>query len=182
LIIVAKSSAPAWTVKHFKSGNIDLKKKIAYVNHYFFHILDPDWGHLTIKISGHPPFGAMIILNGHEWVEHRARKQGLEVGKEGNCFVSNVAAVGRIADTLNASHSIGRDILDRQRVEMTEIGPGAESFFEAFTRQKGLGKYDYRSITGVLALRKKYDRRTINEACKRALLRFPHVQHHKENM
>ncbi|MEW6425282.1 MAG: hypothetical protein AB1523_11160 [Bacillota bacterium] len=108
LVIVAKSSAPVWNVKHFKNGTIDLKKKIAYVNHYYFHILDPDWGHLTIKISGHPPFGAMVMLNGHEWVERQAKKQGLEVGKEGNCFVSNVAAVGGIADTLNASHSIGR--------------------------------------------------------------------------
>jgi hypothetical protein len=25
-----------------------------YDNHYSFHILNPDWGHLTIKISGHP--------------------------------------------------------------------------------------------------------------------------------
>jgi hypothetical protein len=32
------------------------KKPMPYVNHYSFHILDPDWGHLTIKISGHPPF------------------------------------------------------------------------------------------------------------------------------
>ena len=37
-----------------------------YFNHYSFHILDPDWGHLTIKISGHPPFPAQVILNGHE--------------------------------------------------------------------------------------------------------------------
>jgi hypothetical protein len=29
-------------------------------------VLDPDWGHVTIKMSGHPPFGAQIILNGHE--------------------------------------------------------------------------------------------------------------------
>jgi len=62
-----------------------------------------------------------------------------------------------------------QDILDRQRVEMAEIGPEAERFYEAFISQKGLGKYDYRSITGVLALRKKYDQKTINEACKRAL-------------
>lgn len=62
-----------------------------------------------------------------------------------------------------------QDILDRQRVEMAEIGPGAESFYEAFTRQEGLGKYDYRTITGILALRKKYDQRTINKACIRAL-------------
>ena len=37
-----------------------------YVNHYSFHILDPDWGHLTIKISGHPSFAAQVMLNGHE--------------------------------------------------------------------------------------------------------------------
>jgi hypothetical protein len=43
-----------------------------YVNHYSFHILDPDWGHLTIKISGHPPFPAQVILNGHEYVACQA--------------------------------------------------------------------------------------------------------------
>ena len=31
-------------------------------------IMDPDWGHVVIKISGHPPFGAQIILNGHNYV------------------------------------------------------------------------------------------------------------------
>jgi hypothetical protein len=45
-----------------------------YVNHYSFHILDPEWGHLTIKISGHPPFPAQVILNGHEYVACQARK------------------------------------------------------------------------------------------------------------
>jgi hypothetical protein len=39
-----------------------------YVNHYSFHILDAEWGHITIKISGHPPFPAQIMLNGHEYV------------------------------------------------------------------------------------------------------------------
>jgi hypothetical protein len=110
LIIIAKSYAPVWQVKQFNNGIIDLRKKTACINHYFFHIVDPDWGHVTIKMSSHPPFPAMVILNGHEWVEREARKQGLELGKEGNCFttISNIAAVDRIADTSNASHSIGR--------------------------------------------------------------------------
>jgi hypothetical protein len=30
--------------------------------------MDPQWGHVTIKMSGHPPFGAQVILNGHEYV------------------------------------------------------------------------------------------------------------------
>ena len=33
--------------------------------------MDPAWGHLTIKMSGHPPFGAQVILNGHEYVAGR---------------------------------------------------------------------------------------------------------------
>jgi hypothetical protein len=28
---------------------------------------------MTIKMSGHPPFGAQVILNGHEYVATQAR-------------------------------------------------------------------------------------------------------------
>ena len=81
-----------------------------YVNHYSFHILDPDWGHLTIKISGHPPFPAQVILNGHEYVACQARKAGIEFNKEGNCFthISDAAGLAKIADTLSAETAIGR--------------------------------------------------------------------------
>ena len=44
-----------------------------FVNHYSFHIMDPTWGHVTIKMSGHPPFGAQVILNGHEYVACQAQ-------------------------------------------------------------------------------------------------------------
>jgi hypothetical protein len=38
-----------------------------------FHLIDPDWGHLTFKMSGHPPFGLLIMLNVRECVERQAR-------------------------------------------------------------------------------------------------------------
>ena len=47
-----------------------------YINHYSFHIIDAVWGHVTIKMSGHPPFGAQIILNGHEYVARQAEAAG----------------------------------------------------------------------------------------------------------
>ena len=50
----------------------NLAKKHAYVNHYSFHIMDPQWGHVTIKMSGHPPFAAQVMLNGHEYVACQA--------------------------------------------------------------------------------------------------------------
>ncbi len=65
---------------------VNLKARRPFILHYSFHILDPDWGHLTIKMAGHPPFGAQVILNGHEYVACQARKAGISFTKEGNCF------------------------------------------------------------------------------------------------
>jgi hypothetical protein len=111
LILVARAPAPVWDVQCAKSGKVvNLARKYPYVNHYSFHILDPEWGHVTIKMSGHPPFGAQIILNGHEYVACQARKDGLHFTKEGNCFtkISNPARLAQIADTLFSPDSIGR--------------------------------------------------------------------------
>jgi hypothetical protein len=81
-----------------------------YVNHYSFHILDLDWGHLTIKISGHPPFPAQVMLNGHEYVACQARKAGLTFAKDSNCFtaISDPPGLAKIADTLSEQAAIGR--------------------------------------------------------------------------
>ncbi|MGA2272780.1 MAG: type II toxin-antitoxin system HicB family antitoxin [Bryobacteraceae bacterium] len=70
LILVGRAEAPIWDV----GSNHHLERKRPYVNHYSFHILDLQWGHITIKISGHPPFPAQVILNGHEYVACKVRK------------------------------------------------------------------------------------------------------------
>ena len=65
--------------------------------------LDPDWEHVTIKMSGHPPFSAQVILNGHEYVACQAKRKQIEFSKEGNCFTdtANAAGLARVADTLS---------------------------------------------------------------------------------
>jgi hypothetical protein len=108
LILIGRAQAPVWDVsgKH----HLERKRPMPYVNHYSFHIRDRDWGHLTIKISGHPPFPAQILLNGHEWVACHARKAGILFTKAGNCFthISDLAGFARIADTLSDDRTIGR--------------------------------------------------------------------------
>ena len=108
LILVGRAQAPVWDIsaKH----HIEPKKPMPYVNHYSFHILDPEWGHMTIKISGHPPFPAQVILNAHEYVAGQALKAGIRFTKEGNCFtqISDAAGLAKIADTLSAGQTIGR--------------------------------------------------------------------------
>jgi hypothetical protein len=108
LILVGRARVPVWEV----GTNHHLKRKtpMPYVNHYSFHILDPDWGHITIKLSGHPPFPAQVMLNGHEYVASQAGKAGIRFSKEGNCFtrISDPAGLAQIADTLSQQGIIGR--------------------------------------------------------------------------
>jgi hypothetical protein len=62
------------------------------------------------EISGHPPFPAQIMLNGHEYVACQARKAGIIFTKQGNCFthVSRPAALAKIAETLSEPRTIAR--------------------------------------------------------------------------
>ena len=67
-------------------------------------------------MSGHPPFGVQVMLNGHEWVERQARAQAITLEKEGNCFVGgSFQALDQLADTLCDEHAIGRlaEVCDR---------------------------------------------------------------------
>jgi len=118
LILVARAPATVWKVSRTPAGVIrNLEKKKEFVNHYSFHIMDSTWGHVTIKISGHPPFGAQVILNGHDYVACAAQRAGIGFAKEGNCFtrVSEPERLAQIADTLSQPGTIGRlsQVIDR---------------------------------------------------------------------
>jgi hypothetical protein len=111
LILVARARATVWKVRKSAAGVItNLEKKSEYVNHYSFHIMDPAWGHLVVKMSGHPPFGAQVILNGHEYVACAAQAEGIGFAKEGNCFteITDPDGLAQIAETLSQDAAAGR--------------------------------------------------------------------------
>jgi hypothetical protein len=111
-VLVAKAPAPVWKVaRSTKTGAIvNIERRREYVNHYSFHIIDPEWGHVTIKMSGHPLFGAQIILNGHEYVARQAAAAGITFTRAGNCFtgIADPAGLARIADALSQDAAVGR--------------------------------------------------------------------------
>jgi len=113
LILVGRAPAPVWEVERNRKNqitNLYRKKRWPYINHYYIHLMDPEWGHVTVRICGYPPFGAQVIANGHEWVERQARKRSLPIAKEGNCFTggTDFQALNQIAKTLRAAHAVGR--------------------------------------------------------------------------
>jgi hypothetical protein len=64
LILIARAKVTVWDIHRSARGGVigNIAKQQAFVNHYSFHIMDPEWGHIPIKMSGHPPFGAQVIL------------------------------------------------------------------------------------------------------------------------
>jgi hypothetical protein len=111
LVLAAKAPATVWKVQRSAAGRIvNIERRREHVNHYSFHIIDPEWGHVTIKMSGHPPFGAQIILNGHEYVARQATAAGIAFSKAGNCFtgIADPAGLARIADALSQDATVGR--------------------------------------------------------------------------
>lgn len=110
-ILVDRAPATVFEVKRFKNG-MDVRKKDPrpYVYWYSFHIMDPDWGHMTIRLSPHPPFNAQIILNGHEYVAIQAKKRLIAFTKDGNCFTdaNDIKGLNIIADTMRVTDSVGR--------------------------------------------------------------------------
>ncbi|MDH4075393.1 MAG: hypothetical protein OEW29_05600 [Acidimicrobiia bacterium] len=118
MVLVARAPATVWKVERANAGHIvNLAKTSQYVNHYSFHIWDPVWGHVTIKMSGHAPFGAQIILNGHHFVAAAADRAGVVYQKEGNCFtvLPDPAHLAQIADTVSQPETAGRlrEVCDR---------------------------------------------------------------------
>jgi hypothetical protein len=104
-IFVAKAPALVWQVRENAQGKpvIRRPKDWPLINHYHFHIIDREWGHISIKLSGHAPFGANISLNGHEWVQRQAQRRGIAWQRQANCFAdgSDYAGIEKIAAQLD---------------------------------------------------------------------------------
>src|ERR1043165_825527 len=53
-------------------------RSTAMVNHYYFYIVDRDFGPLFIKFCSYFPYTAKICLNGHEWLKQQLNRRGIE--------------------------------------------------------------------------------------------------------
>ena len=112
LVLVNRAPGVVWHVQRGEHGGIThivRKKPLPYVNHYSFHIIDPQWGHIIIRMSGHPPFPAQVILNGHEYVARQASCMGISFTKQDNCFtgIDNAHSLLHVADSLCSLNAIG---------------------------------------------------------------------------
>ncbi len=50
------------------------RRKQVYVTHYYFYLLDPDFGLCFIKVCTYFPFEVKVCFNGHEWAKQQLRQ------------------------------------------------------------------------------------------------------------
>jgi len=80
-----------------------LVRSTAMVNHYYFYLLDADFGPLFIKFCGYFPYTGRVCLNGNEYAKRQAAKAGIGFTALDNGFlaIDDPAAVQRICDRLS---------------------------------------------------------------------------------
>jgi hypothetical protein len=71
-----------------KHVSVGFSRQPAFVSHYYYYLLDSDFGPAFIKVSTYAPYGLRICLNGHEWAKRQLEKEGIAYESLDNGFKS----------------------------------------------------------------------------------------------
>src|SRR2546422_1026118 len=111
VLFIGKAQEKASVFRTDKRRNADgstypwIYRSTTPVNHYYFYLLDRDFGPLFIKFCSYFPYAMKVCLNGHEWLKRQLTQRGIAYEPLDNGIRSSDAAarVQRIANTLDAA-------------------------------------------------------------------------------
>ncbi len=74
-------------------------------NHFYFYILDRDFGPMFIKFCSYFPYAVKVCLNGHEWLKRQLDNKGIDYEDLDNGILTceDAKRVQRISRTLTAA-------------------------------------------------------------------------------
>jgi hypothetical protein len=110
LIGVAQEKAPVWRSwkakgqEHLAHPHMEWGRQMAFVNHFYFYLWDPEWGGAFWKTNAYAPYPIWIWLNGHEWAKRQCVKAGIGFTALDNGFgtCEDPVALQRICDRLGS--------------------------------------------------------------------------------
>jgi hypothetical protein len=94
LIGSAQERASAWRSWKAKGQekaahpHMEWGRQMAYVNHFYFYLWDPEWGPAFWKTNAYGPYPIWLWLNGHEWAKRQMEKADVDYEALDNGFLS----------------------------------------------------------------------------------------------
>ena len=91
LIGTAQEKASGFTARRQDHGTkvwFVYSRRSVCVTHYYFYILDNDFGLFFIKVCTYFPFDVKVCFNGHEWAKQQLRHAGIGFEPLSNGFLS----------------------------------------------------------------------------------------------
>jgi hypothetical protein len=92
VVMLGVAQEKAWAWRGWRDGGHDahphfeFSRQAVFVNHYYWYILDPQWGPSFVKTNAYAPYPAWIYLNGHEWAKRQATQAGIDFTPLDNGF------------------------------------------------------------------------------------------------
>lgn len=109
LIGIAQEKAPVWRSwkakgqEHVVHPHMEWGRQMAFVNHFYFYLWDPEWGGAFWKTNAYAPYPIWIWLNGHEWAKRQCEKAGIGYTAVDNGFASCDETRGRCSGPVTGS-------------------------------------------------------------------------------
>jgi hypothetical protein len=98
------SYVPRWKVPSEDTNYRFIKACRKQFLHYYWYVLDPVMGRMSVRVASYFPFNVTCYLNGHSFVAQELQRDGVRFRKADNAFlaVGDVAALQAAADRLTA--------------------------------------------------------------------------------
>jgi hypothetical protein len=99
------SYVPRWKVPSEDANYRFIKACRKQFLHYYWYVLDPVMGPMSVRVASYFPFNVTCYLNGHSFVAQELRRDGVRFRKADNAFlaVSDVTVLQSAADRLSAT-------------------------------------------------------------------------------
>ena len=99
------SYVPRWKVPSGDANYRFIKACRKQFLHFYWYVLDPVMGPMSVRVASYFPFNVTCYLNGHSFVAQELTRDGVRFRKADNAFlaVSDVAALQAAADRLSAA-------------------------------------------------------------------------------
>ena len=99
------SYVPRWKVPSGDANYRFIKACRKQFLHYYWYVLDPVMGPMSVRVASYFPFNVTCYLNGHSFVAQELTRDGVRFRKADNAFlgVSDVLALQAAADRFSAA-------------------------------------------------------------------------------